>query len=687
MPFRRLIHRPAQILSRFVGGNPRSLQRITGFPGQSNAEKRLPSGTHSAPLGSRPGSGRDGFALTIKGNLTKQHLMGTQWTDSFVTETQPKGSSILDLLLWNANHFTDVPAAKFKDAGHYTEVTWGELLAQVELIARGLIARGVKPGDRVVLLCETRLEWVAADLGIVAAGAVTVPVFGTSVTEEVQYICQHCEAVAVIAENPEQVAKMKSERARLPKVDFVVQVEGRLHNHGGKWVVPWEELMAEGRDVSDRALLERKQGLGADSVYTIIYTSGTTGRPKGVVTTHGSMLYVAEAVEKIDVVDETDVQLLFLPLAHVFGRFLMVAWLRTRHLLAFAQSATTLRENLLEVRPTILCGVPRVFEKLYGGVLTSSGGFGGGLYIRLISGISRLRVRRGRTAPPSWLERIGGDVFRGMAGAGLGRHLRTVLGGRIRILLSGGAPLSVEIAALFQDAGFELLEGYGLTESAAATCVGRPGLAEIGTVGQPLPGTQIRLGDDGEVFIKGAGLMRGYWNQPEASREAFDRDGWLRTGDFGVIHTSGALQITGRKKELIVTAGGKNIGPEKIEKRFRTHPLVSQLVVHGDRRKYLSALITLEPGVLRELCVPLGFGTEPYSVQTQLPEIVRYVDQLVGRLNRTLAPHETVKAFKILERDFTPDTGEVTPTLKLKRDLIYQRYERIFDSFYAPEYP
>lgn len=597
-------------------------------------------------------------------------------------------SSIFDLLTWNAEQFTNAPAAKFKDDGRYQDITWGELHREVETVARGLIASGIEEGDRVVVLSETRLEWVVADLAIVAAGGVTVPVFDTSMAEEVQYICAHSEAVAVIAENPEQVAKLKSERSRLVGVQFVVQLEGRLPLGGDRWVLPWEELKVRGHQIPRGLLEARARAITSDSIYTIIYTSGTTGLPKGVITTHQSMLYVAEAVEKIDAINDQDVQLLFLPLAHVFGRFLMVSWIHTRHILAFAESATTLRENLLEVRPTIFCGVPRVFEKLYSGVLGASIGKGGpgGLYVRLISGLSRRRVGLSHPEPVTLPARVGLEVLRGLAGAGLGRRLKAVLGGRIRLLLSGGAPLSMEIAGLFEDSGLVLLEGYGLTESAAATCVGRPGMTEIGTVGQPVPGTQIRLGEDGEILVRGPGVMRGYWKDPEATAEVLE-EGWLRTGDYGFIRPSGALLITGRKKELIVTAGGKNIGPEKIEKRFRAHPLVSQLVVHGDRRHYLSALITLDPSVLRGLCGDFGFGDEPYSVQTQLPEVRRYVEQLVGTLNRTLAPHETVKAFKILERDFSPETGEVTATLKLKRELIQERYGGIFDSFYREAYP
>jgi long-chain acyl-CoA synthetase len=593
-------------------------------------------------------------------------------------------TSLLDLLIANAERFGPRTAARYKDAGEYRDITWTDLRREVETTARGFIAMGVQPGDRVALLCETRHEWVTTELGITAAGAVSVPIFPASVSEEVQYIVAHSDAVVVVAEDPGQVAKLRAERPQLPGVRGVVQLQGRLHPAEDPWVTSMESFRQQGRAVSQTALAQRRAALGPDSLYTIIYTSGTTGFPKGVVTTHGAMLYVAESVEAIKVLDARDTQLLFLPLAHVFGRMLLVAWLKTRHTLAFAESMSTLRQNLQEVRPTILCGVPRIFEKIYGDLLhRSTGGFRA-RSLRLLSAWSRRSVasRPARFRFRYLFER---RLLRGLSQATVGRGLNHIFGGNIRLLLSGGAPLSQEIGHFFRNAGLEILEGYGLTESCAGTSVSRPGAVKVGSVGPPLPGTELRTRPDGEILIRGPGVMKEYWKDPEATAEVMKGD-WLLTGDLGKLDDSGNLWITGRKKEVIVTAGGKNIAPEKVERRFRAHPLISQVMVHGDRQKYLTALITLDPAQLRTFCAPLGSDNEPHSLQSQLPEVRKAVEQIVGQLNAGLSRHETINAFKILEKNFSPDSGEVTPTLKLKRDLIYRRYEGIFNRLYPETY-
>ncbi len=597
-----------------------------------------------------------------------------------------KPASLLDLLIANAERFGPRTAAQYKDAGEYRDITWSDLRREVEATARGFIAMGVQPGDRVALLCETRHEWVTSELGITAAGAVSVPIFPSSVTEEVQYIVAHSDAVMVIAEDPAQVAKLRAERQELPNVRAVVQLQGRLHSPEDPWVVSLESFRQQGRAVPQAELSERRETLSPDSLYTIIYTSGTTGFPKGVVTTHGSMLYVAESIEALKVIDARDTQLLFLPLAHVLGRMLLVAWLKTRHTLAFAESISTLRQNLQEVRPTILFGVPRVFEKIYGDLLHRSTG-GGGLRarsLRLLSAWSR-RSQASRPARFKFRYLFERRLLRGISQAAVGRGLHRFFGGNIRLLLSGGAPLSQEIGHFFRNAGLEILEGYGLTESCAATCVSRPGALRVGSVGRPLPGTELRTRSDGEILIRGPGVMQGYWKDPEATAAALE-GGWLLTGDLGKVDDSGHLWITGRKKEVIVTAGGKNISPEKIERRFRAHPLISQVMVHGDRQKYLTALVTLDPARLRTFCATLGSDKEPHSLQTQLPEVRKVVEQIVGQLNASLSRHETINAFKILEKNFSPDSGEVTPTLKLKRDLIYRRYQGIFNRLYPETY-
>jgi long-chain acyl-CoA synthetase len=582
----------------------------------------------------------------------------------------------------NRGHAT---AALVKRDGAYREVTWQTMGQDADQVSRSLIALGVQQGDRVNIMCKTSYEWCAIDMGILGAGAVTVPIYTSLLPDEIQFIVDDSGSVLTFTENADHTEKLRAERARMPNIKKVVQIFGEV-SASDDWVMSYGDFLALGQE--DANLGERRDHLDKDSILTIIYTSGTTGRPKGVVLPHDCMVFEAEAIAEVKVVQHTDVQLFWLPLAHSFAKVLEAAWLGTGHIMAFAEAMETIRENLGETRPTLMCGVPRLYEKFHAAVI-NKGTAPGGLKAKLFSAAAELSRKNGEAelkgeslAP---LDSMKFAVLKKLVFKKVGAGLAELLGGRMRFLISGGAPLSPQIAFFFRDAGITVLEGYGLTETSAATFVNRPGQNEIGTVGPPVPGTEVKIGEDGEVLLKGRGIMREYWENPEATQEVF-RDDWFCTGDIGAITKTGRLKITDRKKDLIVTAGGKNIAPQNLENTIKTHKLVSQIVVHGDKRKYLTAVITLDPDALTDFCETHGLGNGSYAELTQKPEVYKAVQEAIDQFNAELASFETIKKFKILEHDFSVESGELTPSVKVKRKVVYQRYRDVFDAFYEEKY-
>jgi long-chain acyl-CoA synthetase len=548
-------------------------------------------------------------------------------------------------------------------------------------VSRALVALGIASGDRVNLMSNTSYEWCTIDLGILGAGAITVPIYPSLLADECQYIAVDSGSSVVFTENAELTAKFREERARLPAVKKVVQIFGEVPP-ADNWVMSFADFLALGKDDAD--LEARRDALDKDTILTIIYTSGTTGKPKGVVLTHDNLLYEAEAIEETQIVSEQDVQLFWLPLAHSFGKALAVGWIGTGHVYAFAESMETIRENLGETHPTIMAGVPRLYEKFYAAV-THLGRAPGGLKAKLFLAASELSHKRGeaeaRGGSLGLVDAMRFAVLKKLVFKKVGAGMLQMMGGRMKTLISGAAPLAPQIAYFFRDAGFTVLEGYGLTETSAATFTNRPGDNTIGTVGRPMVGTEVRIAEDGEILIKGRGIMREYWNSPAATKEVF-RDGWFCTGDIGTLTEDGKLKITDRKKDLIVTAGGKNIAPQNIENLIKTHPLVSQVVIYGDQRKFLTALITLDPEALQAFCAKHGLGNGSYADMTQRPEVYKAVQQALDAFNAQLASFETVKRFKILEHDFSVESGELTPTVKVKRKVVNKRYQELLDAFY-----
>jgi long-chain acyl-CoA synthetase len=576
--------------------------------------------------------------------------------------------SVWHLFAANAQAAPDATAALVKHNGVYHDVSWNTLHARALEVAAGLCAMGVLPGDRVALLATTSLDWVVADMGILAAGAVTVPIYPSSTAEEVAYVL--CDAGARVA--------LVEDAAQADKVVAPAETSGGQANMGAAQVVRLDAMQAflAGGATCQAEVPARIAGLSPESILSIIYTSGTTGRPKGVVTTHAAMLYEAEVIAEVDFVRPDDVQFLFLPLAHSFARLLVIAWIATRHQLAFAESIDTIRANLREVRPTLMCAVPRVFEKFLAAVAQAAAA-GGPVSRHLFARTCTLGQQR-RRGSLSRREAFEWRLLRRWVLAKIGARVGELLGGRMRVMGSGGAPVAPELLWFFDDIGFPILEGYGLTETTAGTVLNVPGAHKFGTVGRPVRGTELRIAEDGEIWVRGPGLMREYWQNPEATA-AVMQGGWFATGDVGALDSDGYLAITDRKKDIIITAGGKNIAPQPLENQLRSEPLISQALVHGDRRPYLVALLTLDAAALDQRLGPNGTS---YAHKTQDPRVQAEVASIVAHVNARQPPYQTIKAFRVLECDFSAERGELTPTLKLRRRALEQRYADLLAQLY-----
>ncbi|MFI6468657.1 AMP-dependent synthetase/ligase [Streptomyces sp. NPDC050516] len=584
----------------------------------------------------------------------------------------PSDGNLTDLIRRNAAQHPDVAVMGRKIAGAWADVTARQFLAEVRAVAKGLIASGVEAGDRVALLSRTRYEWVLLDFAIWSAGAVTVPVYETSSPEQIQWILGDSGATLAIVESAAHEASVTSVQAGLPALKGIWQLDTDAVGR----------LTATGADVSDELLDARMSSAHADDPATIVYTSGTTGRPKGCVLTHRAFFAecgnVVERLKPLFRTGECSV-LLFLPAAHVFGRLVEVASVMAPIKLGCVPDIKNLTDELASFRPTLILGVPRVFEKVYNSARAKAQADGKGkIFDKAAHTAIAYSTALSTDAGPSVGLKIKHKVFDKLVFS----KLRAVLGGRGEYAISGGAPLGERLGHFFRGIGFTVLEGYGLTESCAATAFNPWDLPKIGTVGQPLPGSVVRIADDGEVLLHGEHLFQGYWNNEAATAEAL-ADGWFHTGDIGTLDEDGYLAITGRKKEIIVTAGGKNVAPAVIEDRIRAHALVAECMVVGDGRPFVGALVTLDEEFLGRWAEEHGKSVATVAALRDDVDLLAEVQRAVDDGNAAVSKAESVRKFRVLGAQFTEEAGHITPSLKLKRNVVAKDFADEIEAIYT----
>ncbi len=588
-------------------------------------------------------------------------------------------------MFWNrVEKSAGSPAQKFKQQGTWKTLTWREVGNAVRDLAAGLVTLGRRPGDAVGILSTSRAEWVQADFAIFSAGCVTIPIYPTYPPDLIEYIVNDAGVKTLIVEDPTQLAKVLEVDKAMPGLEQIVIMQGYEGREPSPRRFTWEALRRLGREKADSLkaeLANRVDGIKRDDVATIVYTSGTTGPPKGVVQTHGNHLSALESAAQTTSIAEGDVHLLFLPLAHSFARLESFIGVHRGLCTAFAESIDKLRENLPETQPHFICSVPRVFEKVYAGAMARAEG-GSPVKRKIFNwalavGKEVSRLKQANRPVPTALA-----LKYKLAEKLVFSKMQAALGGRLRFAVSGGAPLSREIAEFFHAAGILILEGYGLTETCPVLTNNREDAYKFGSVGRPVPGVDVKIAADGEILGRGGNIAKGYFKKTEATREVFLEDGWFATGDIGRFDEDGFLFITDRKKDLIVTAGGMNIAPQNIENLLKGDPFISQVMVHGDRRPYPVALITLNPEELAKFAREQGIMAGDPSVLAKHPKVVERVQRTVDHKNSELQSYAKIKKFVILPEDFTVENGALTPTLKVKRKVISERHRPVLDALY-----
>ena len=587
---------------------------------------------------------------------------------------QATGSkTIADLLPLAAQRFADQPAQRYKDDGDWRDVSYAELGAIVREVSLGLVALGLEPGDKVSILAHTRPEWTHACFGVLCAGCTLVTIYQTNSPEECQYVAGHSESRAIFVEDAEQLAKIRQVRAELPELEFVVVMDPAGAELGDD-AISLDDLRERGRDRDAGEFEARYSAVAPEDYCLYIYTSGTTGPPKGCLLTHANYRAITDAVVNQGVVEPGDTTYLFLPLAHAFAVLIQFATLDLGATIAYwSKDPQQIIAELTQVNPTYFPSVPRMFEKIYT-LATASAEDPQKLRQAIELGVKVRQMReRGEDVPDEL------QAAFDQAEEGLYKNVRALFGTNMRECVTGAAPIAPEILEFFYACGVPVMEGYGMTETATAATANRPEDFRFGSVGKPLAGVEVRIADDGELLLKGPNIFKGYYKNDAATREALE-DGWLHTGDLGRLDEDGFLYITGRKKDIIITAGGKNITPANLENGLKQSRWVSQAVVVGDRRPYLVALITLDqeelPGFAEQ------HGLEPERIH-ESEEMRAEIHKVVAEVNSHVGRVEQIKRFEILPRDLSQETGELTPTLKVKRKIVLDKYADVIDSLYA----
>jgi long-chain acyl-CoA synthetase len=588
--------------------------------------------------------------------------------------TIPASGGLADVVYANAEEAPDQVVFRRKVGDSWRDVTAEQFRTEIVDVAKGLIASGIGAGDRVGILAATRYEWTLFDFAIWAAGAVSVPIYVTSSAEQIEWIVSDSGAVAVVLENASQASKLDGVRAQLPTLTNVWRLDDGAV----------EKIVAAGKDVDPAEVDARRNAVSPDDLATIIYTSGTTGRPKGCVLTHKNFFASAgNSVEYLTPLfrgagDEDAHTLLFLPVAHVFGRIVEVGAVMARATLGHWSDVKTLTDNLAVFRPTFILSVPYVLEKVYNGARQKAHAAGKG---RIFDAAADTAIAYSEAdGSPGIGLRAKHFVFDKLVYS----KLRAALGGRVRHVISGGAALGLRLTHFYRGAGITVYEGYGLTESTAASVVNSPENSKPGTVGRPLPGTSVRIAEDGEVMLRGDGIFTGYWQNEAATKEAIDAEGWFHTGDLGELDDQGFLKITGRKKEILVTSGGKNVAPAVIEDRISAHALIGQAMVVGDGQKFVAALITIDEDYFSYWKTTRGKPVGASVADLVDDEDLRAeVQQAVDDGNAAVSQAESVRKFRILATEFNPENGYLTPSLKLKRNVIMKDFASDVEALYS----
>ncbi|GAA1349409.1 long-chain fatty acid--CoA ligase [Falsarthrobacter nasiphocae] len=586
---------------------------------------------------------------------------------------------------WNCSELLERQAASPENPPLFSVRTgedgWRDISASefrdlVVAHAKGLVAQGIKPGDRIGIMANTRFEWVLMDFAIWYAGAVSVPVYESSSPSQVAWILEDSGAVGIVVEGPahENIVRHAATSASLKDLNHIWQMD----DDG------LAELVDAGRDVPDEEIASRRGAATLDDLATIIYSSGTTGRPKGCRLTHGNFVLLSESArEAIPEVARSGARtIMFLPLAHVFARYISVLAVHAGVVVAHTPDIKNLLTDLQSYSPDFLLVVPRVFEKVYNGAAANAEASGRGKIFNaaVATAIAYSKARQdGRVG-------LGLRARHALFDALVYRKLRTAMGGRVTHAVSGGGPLGERLGHFFSGVGILILEGYGLTETTAPVSVGAPSSIKIGTVGLPLPGNSVWIAEDGEILVKGVCVFEGYHNRPDLTEEAFE-DGWFRTGDVGTLDEDGFLRITGRKKEILVTAGGKNVVPGLLEDVVRAKPLVSQCLVVGDNRPFVAALVTLDSEVLPDWLKRKGLPSMTPAEAAQNKDVRAEVESYIATANETVSRAESIRAFEIVEDDFTEESGHLTPSLKIKRAKVIEDYDDVVERIYAQKKP
>jgi long-chain acyl-CoA synthetase len=584
--------------------------------------------------------------------------------------------TLADLLVRSAESYGSRPAVRFKDGDAWADRSFQQVLDIAKPLALGLVALGIEKGDRVSILGNTRPEWTYFDFAALSIGATVVPIYQTNSPEECAYVLENSDAKVVVVENEEQLAKVREVRAELPQLENVVMMIGDADD-----VLSMEQLAAKGGEVDAAVFDQRIAAVTPDDICTFIYTSGTTGPPKGCIISHGNYRSMLDMVNETSVIAEEDVTYLYLPLAHSFALLIQLGSFDLGATIAYWEGdPNKIVPNLVELKPTYFPSVPRIFEKIYTAAnsgMEKQGGLKKAIFDWSIKIGKRTRETERAGRKPSWL------LQREFAFADkkVLSKIRGLFGGNLRLAVSGAAPINPDILRFFDAAGVLVVEGWGMTETSTAATVASEDDFKFGTIGKPFPGCEVKIADDGEILVKGPNVFQGYHKNPEATAETIV-DGWLHTGDIGEIDSEGFIKITGRKKDIIITAGGKNITPANLEAEIRQHQLVSQCVVVGDRRPYLVALVTLDPEEAVAYAKEHGLPEDPAQLATN-PEIRKVVEDHVEGINQKFARVEQVKKVAILPRDLSQEGGELTPTLKVKRAVVTEKHEKEIEGLYA----